>query len=270
MRSAYPCLYILASLLACGPGGNSTTDTGNETTQSTATTSTADTTAEPTTSPTVASTGTTSLSSTSEPGTTGTTGTTSTTSTTSTTGTTGTTSTTDDTGSAVSECNSDADCKLQDDCCVCAGIPDDQNPVSCDLACDQSKCSELGIAKAVCRLGICETERLSCDQTKVVCDSLPPVCPEGQLPTTSPGCWTGKCVPAEFCDVVPDCGACPDGHLCVQNIDLAPNQPTCEPIPPGCGPDPDCACAGDLVCNDPFTLCVEQAGPVIHCECINC
>ena len=33
---------------------------------------------------------------------------------------------------------------------------------------------------------------------------------------------------------------------------------------------PDCACAGDLVCNDPFTLCVEQDGPVLHCECINC
>ena len=32
MRSPYPCLYILASLLACGPGGGTPTTTGDETT----------------------------------------------------------------------------------------------------------------------------------------------------------------------------------------------------------------------------------------------
>ena len=275
MRSPYPCLYILASLIACGPGGGTPTTTGDETTQTPGTTGTAASTStgQPTTT---VDPGTSTTSPATTDVTTGVATTTSVTgeTTTSTTGetTTGTTTgtTTDDTAGPTSECSKDADCKLQEDCCVCNGIPLDLNPVACDMECKQSKCSELGVDQAVCRLGVCETERLSCDQVKVACDALPPACPEGQLPTTTPACWTGKCVPAEFCDVIPDCSFCPDGHLCVQNIAFGPSQPTCEPLPPGCGPDPDCACAGDLVCQDPFTLCVEQDGPVINCECINC
>lgn len=276
MRSPYPCLYILASLIACGPGGGTPTTTGDETTQTpgttTGTTGTAASTStgQPTT--TVDPGTSTTSPATTDATTTGVATTTSVTgeTTTSTTGETTTGTTTDDTAGPISECSKDADCKLQEDCCVCNGIPLDLNPVACDMECKQSKCSELGVDQAVCRLGVCETERLSCDQVKVACDALPPACPEGQLPTTTPACWTGKCVPAEFCDVIPDCSFCPDGHLCVQNIAFGPSQPTCEPLPPGCGPDPDCACAGDLVCQDPFTLCVEQDGPVINCECINC
>lgn len=274
MRSPYPCLYILASLIACGPGGGTPTTTGDETTQTPGTTTgtaASTSTGQPTT--TVDPGTSTTSPATTDATTTGVATTTSVTgeTTTSTTGETTTAgTTTDDTAGPISECSKDADCKLQEDCCVCNGIPLDLNPVACDMECKQSKCSELGVDQAVCRLGVCETERLSCDQVKVACDALPPACPEGQLPTTTPACWTGKCVPAEFCDVVPDCSFCPDGHLCVQNIARGPNQPTCEPLPPGCGPDPDCACAGDLVCQDPFTLCVEQDGPVINCECINC
>lgn len=274
MRSPYPCLYILASLIACGPGGGTPTTTGDETTQTPGTTTgtaASTSTGQPTT--TVDPGTSTTSPATTDATTTGVATTTSVTgeTTTSTTGETTTAgTTTDDTAGPISECSKDADCKLQEDCCVCNGIPLDLNPVACDMECKQSKCSELGVDQAVCRLGVCETERLSCDQVKVACDALPPACPEGQLPTTTPACWTGKCVPAEFCDVIPDCSFCPDGHLCVQNIAFGPSQPTCEPLPPGCGPDPDCACAGDLVCQDPFTLCVEQDGPVLHCECINC
>lgn len=279
MRSSYPCLYIVTLLLACGPGNN-TTDTTSDptgdpgtTTQSPATSTTATTTTgEPTTAPTTTADPSvaTTLPDTTDP-TTGeltTAGTSS--STTTDPGTTTAASTGDDTGTTLAECEKDADCKLHDDCCTCAGIPGDLDPVVCDEECKQSKCSELGVDKAVCRLGVCETERLSCDQIKVACDALPPVCPEGQLPTTTPACWTGKCVPAEFCDVVPDCTFCPDNKLCVVNIAFGPSQATCEPIPAGCSDDPDCACAGDLVCLEPFGFCAEQDGPVIHCECINC
>ena len=275
MRSPYPCLYILASLLACGPGGGTPTTTGDETTQTPGTTTgtTGTTTSTSTGQPTTTvdpGTSTTSPATTDattvDPGTTTSiTGETTSSSTTTTAGT-----TTDDTAGPTSECSKDADCKLQEDCCVCNGIPLDLNPVACDMECKQSKCSELGVDQAVCRLGVCETERLSCDQVKVACDALPPACPEGQLPTTTPACWTGKCVPAEFCDVVPDCTFCPDNKLCVVNIAFGPSQATCEPIPAGCSDDPDCACAGDLVCLEPFGFCAEQDGPVIHCECINC
>lgn len=276
MRSPYPCLYIASLLLACGPGNTtsdptttdaSATQSPASTTAEATTTSTAEPTSnDPSTSPTTTADPSdpttvpgTSSSTTGEPGTT-----------TDEPGTTTAASTGDDTGTPIAECEKDADCKLHDDCCSCDGIPIDLDPVVCDAECKQSRCSELGVDKAVCRLGTCETERLSCNQAVVACDALPPECPEGQLPTTTPACWTGKCVPAEFCDVVPACSFCSQSQLCVQNIAFGPSEVVCEPIPAGCSDDPDCACAGDLVCHEPFTLCVEQPGPVINCECINC
>lgn len=276
---AYPCLYILAAALACGPGPGSSSDTSSTagtdsgtsqnpvTTGDPVTTTSGEPTTTPTPEPTTASTTADPSDATTLPGTSATSDATVIVETTAfeTTGTT----TSDDTGTPVDACEKDADCKLQDDCCVCAGIPNDLDPVPCDGECKQSKCSELGIDQAVCRLGVCETERLSCDQNKVACDALPPDCPEGQLPTTTPACWTGNCVPAELCDVVPDCKSCPAGHLCVQLIAFGPTETRCEPIPPACGDDPDCACAGDA-CPDGFALCTDQPGPAIDCECPNC
>ena len=267
MRSPY--LALLASLVACGPGSNTDTSTGGSTSSADASTgspATTEPTGEPTTNPsepgtasTTSSASTSTTASTGEPGTCTSTSEPGTTSAGSSTG-----------GTVLGQCETDKDCKLQEDCCTCTGVPIDEDPVPCGLDCKQSKCSELGIDAAVCRLGVCETERLQCDQTKVACDSLPPNCPEGQLPTITPACWTGECVPAEYCDVIPDCSFCPQGRLCVKNLDLGPTQPTCEPIPPGCSDDPDCACAGDLVCKDPYNFCSEQQGPVIHCECPVC
>lgn len=260
-------------LLACGPGtAESTTDAGSSsstagsgasssTTATTATTSASTAgTDEPTTTVGTTATATTATGTTGEPDTT-------------TSGGPGSSSTTDpstDTGVGAL-CDSDADCKLADDCCDCSGVPVDADVAVCDLECEQSKCSELGIPKAVCHLGVCTTPRLSCDASKVACDSLPPPCEPGTVAETTPACWSGRCIPAKYCDVLESCELCPEGLVCVQNIGLAPEPGVvCEPLPANCDPAKPCACIGDQVCQDPFGFCTDQPGGDIGCECPNC
>jgi len=254
-------------LLACGPGGGGSSGSTGEASSSTSggPTSTGGT-SGPTTG---AATGTGTDSSTTGTGTTSTTGTSGTS--TSGTATTDETSTSSGTsgGPVEGACVKDADCKLHEDCCVCEGVPVGDNPASCELECKQPLCQEFGIDAAVCRLGACDTERLSCDQTKVVCNGPPPVCAPGTLPETDPDCWTGRCVPAVLCDVIPDCSSCPDGRMCVQYTGEGIFPTVCEPIPPECGGTPSCECAADQVCTGIFTVCSEK-GAVIGCDCPNC
>jgi hypothetical protein len=266
----------LALLLACGPGTGNTESTGSTTPGTTGTTGTPGTATDPTTGttttdPTVTDatgdsvtevtfgstliattmagdTGDTSDTATSDP----------------TTGTTGTT------GDPNNTCVVDADCALHSDCCTCEGVRFDVDVPSCDERCKQTLCSAFGIDAAVCRLGVCETERVRCDQSKVACDQLPPPCPEGQLAETDGVCYTGDCVPARFCDVVTDCADCPADMMCVQKVAFTVESITCEPIPPGCGGIVDCDCVADLVCTDDFQGCFEQGGAVVSCECLNC
>lgn len=267
-------------LFACGPGtAEATTDAASSTTAAGSDASSSGTTA--TTATTSAST-----AGTDEPTTTVGTTATATATATATTATTGepdtttsggpgtsTTTTTDsstDTGVGA-VCESDADCKLADDCCDCFGVPVDADVAVCDMECKQSRCSELGIKMAVCHLGVCTTPRLSCDASKVACDSLPPPCEPGTVAETTPACWSGRCVPAKYCDVVESCEQCPEGLVCVQNIGLAPEPGViCEPLPANCDPAKPCACIGDQVCQDPFGFCTDQPGGDIGCECPNC
>lgn len=173
-------------------------------------------------------------------------------------------------GPGPAECEQDADCKLASDCCLCAAAPLGEDVAACDELCREDRCSELGIDEAVCTFGVCETERLSCDQDKVVCEEAPPVCPPGTLPETSPNCWTGRCVPSPLCDVVPDCGDCGDEQVCVQSFGEGPLPLECKPIPPGCGGSADCACAGDLACTAEFPACNDVGDDAIQCVCLIC
>lgn len=174
------------------------------------------------------------------------------------------------TGAPDPGCGDDSGCKLHNDCCACAGVPVDEEIASCDEDCKQPRCDEYGVDQAICRFGVCTTERLSCDQATVACDAPTPDCPAGHLPEVGGLCWSGRCVPAALCDVVPDCGLCPDGTMCVQNIGRGPvGSPRCEPIPAVCGGVVDCACAGPLVCPDAFSFCALGDG-VVECQCVNC
>ena len=272
MRLTYSTCFAL--LVACGPGGDTSDTSAASTTSVTGTTSTAST-DTPTTSTTSTgfTTAPTVTDATSDPDVTSSstlittaaadTGDTTTTES-ATTGTTATTGTPDD------ACVVDADCALHSDCCTCEGVRLGLDVPSCDERCKQPLCSALGIDAAVCRLGVCETERVSCDQSKVACDQPPPPCPPGQLAETDATCYTGDCVPARFCDVVTACADCPADMMCVQNVAFTVESITCEPIPAACGGVVDCDCVGDLVCTDNFKGCAEQGGAVVNCQCLDC
>ncbi|MBZ5714026.1 hypothetical protein [Nannocystis pusilla] len=165
-------------------------------------------------------------------------------------------------------CVTDEDCKLHDDCCSCYAIPVDQDDAVCDERCDQTQCQQIGIDEAKCVLGQCTTEKVDCS-SDVLCDSLPPDCPPGKLPGVTGGCWSGACVPAVSCDKVPDCNACPDELLCVENQAFV-FEHVCLPMPEACGGEASCGCAEEA-CVQPFGFCGEGAGEVdLACSCPNC
>ncbi len=294
MRLTSSCTLTLALLLfACGGGGNTTDDTGTTpatpgtTEPATTGTGSASTSTDPTTSgpgtasepatstttgdPTTGSTGVTSEPNTSIGPVTATTGDTTTTGEPETTGsTTDASSSTGDTGMSGGDCTVDAECALHSDCCNCYAIPVGQEDGICKKECKQSTCSVLGIDQAVCRFGVCTTEKTNCDGSKVACDALPPDCPPGQVAQVEGVCWSGACVDALSCNVVPECSYCPAGTMCVHKQAQVPTFPTCEPIPAECDGKIDCECAGSFVCTNPFDACSAPGGNEIDCACPAC
>lgn len=267
------CLPLGAALVAAcfSPSGQTTAGTGGPATTTETTTQGAPTTS---TSATATTSGPGTASGTTGPGTT-TTDATSSTGNVSSTDPGTTAGTTGSTGSGTTDapdlgCGDDNDCKLHSDCCTCAGVPVDEQIATCDEDCKQTRCDEYGVDQAICRFGVCTTERLSCDQSKVACNAPAPACPEGQLPAVADLCWSGQCVPAALCDVVPDCSQCPPETVCVQDVGQGPvGWPRCEPIPAVCGGVVSCDCVGPFVCPDEFPVCAPGNG-LVECQCLNC
>ena len=281
-------LVLASTLLACGPGGGS--ETGTETGTATGTStgaSTSGSTSEPTTSPVTTGPATTGPATTGPATTTGEPATSTGEPVTSTTGepvtstgepgtTTGNTSggpgssSDTSTGEPTFEaCLGDEDCALHNDCCDCYGVPVGQVDPSCALQCEEALCDQLGV-QAICRFGVCTTEKLDCDGSKVLCKSLPPVCLDGWLPGVINNCWSGSCSPIRNCNAVPTCDLCPADTMCVQKISKQKSWPACEPIPAGCGGEIDCECAGAAVCTDGFTACNDLDGNQLSCGCPAC
>lgn len=166
-------------------------------------------------------------------------------------------------------CEVDADCMLHDDCCSCYGLPVGPDDPSCELLCDQSMCASIGIDQAVCRFGVCATEKVQCSGD-VQCDAPTPDCPPGTLPGIQGTCWSGACVPVLACDAVPDCSTCPDGTMCVEFVSLKPSV-TCEPIPAACAGPPNCECAGlGVACTNEYTICNDGDQGQVVCVCPTC
>ncbi len=174
-----------------------------------------------------------------------------------------------DTGAPAMACTSDDDCVLFDDCCSCQALHvDDPPPPSCPVECKATACMGYGIGGVHCEQGSCELDALSCNPLLVACDALPPDCDPGFLPSVGRSCWTGDCVPAEVCDVVPDCAACPEDETCIALVAKGPAGFICSPIAPECAGTPSCACLPQ-VCPEMFSACIDGADGV-QCECPNC
>lgn len=174
-------------------------------------------------------------------------------------------------------CEVDADCTLVDDCCSCEPVGPGEEVPTCGMPeCLVTQCTAVGLSdvEVACRFGRCTFIKVDCNPIAVLCKSLPPECPAGQVPSVDvvAQCWTGSCVPAEACDWVPDCSYCDDDEsICVTKLQKG-SYTVCAPKPVDCGDleDIDCRC-GAQVCaaSPPHTLCHDVSDD-IACECELC
>jgi hypothetical protein len=153
------------------------------------------------------------------------------------------------------DCESVADCVLDDDCCHCDAMPELPPGHGCaEPTCDQTVCEEYGIAQPECVAGHCVLPKVDCDASTVDCAAAPPECLGLQVPAVAMGCWTGECVPVSLCNgaVYFNCDECGPDESCVNWAECAGDSctlaSTCQPPPEGCANAPACACGGDAVC----------------------
>jgi hypothetical protein len=170
------------------------------------------------------------------------------------------------------ECMVDADCMLVEDCCTCDAIPLGDAPPACgNVACEQSTCAAEGIdpPQAQCTFGHCELVPMDCNPLFVACDTPPPPCPPGTLPSVAGDCWSGLCVPTEDCNVVPACADCAPDETCVLTGTQVGAYYSCFPTNDACAGGPDCGCMAE-VCEAPY-VCGEGVGEApLECYCPVC
>ena len=175
-------------------------------------------------------------------------------------------------GGVKPECTTEKDCKIFTDCCACEGVPSGAMPPSCRLACKQNQCASLGLAapQAACIAGRC-VAGFECDSSKVLCKSVPPTCPAGQVPLVQGSCWQGACVAANECASVKDCSACTGGLICAEFVQRGGPAVHCYDVPKECNGNYGCSCAGAGVCSGPGLTCGDLSGLMgIACSCSAC
>jgi hypothetical protein len=163
-------------------------------------------------------------------------------------------------------CTVDRDCQLVNDCCACGAVNVEE-----EVMCNEPPCFAPACGSAeptpVCEGGECTIE-WACNEMLVACDALPPDCPEGRLPSIAGDCYTGDCVDAGLCDVVPDCSYCGDGEACVTHQSFLGPALSCVPLPAECNGVATCACLPDACAAD-SEVCVDGDGGV-SCSCPAC
>ena len=161
-----------------------------------------------------------------------------------------------------SECDTDQDCQIVNDCCTCAALPKSDAKPSCSAVCVQSACQARGLAaaNAQCVANRCVFD-VSCDGAGVTCEAPTPSCPSGQVPSVSGSCW-GPCIAAHDCRAVSNCDDCSASQICVNN-ELRIRSTHCVEAAGSCARHPTCDCANacDFQCSD-------EDG--ISCFCITC
>jgi hypothetical protein len=170
------------------------------------------------------------------------------------------------------DCDTVADCRLNDDCCTCSAYGKTSQPLDCSIkTCEETACQTLSKIphELTCYHGHCEFAKLDCDPAHVTCSEEPPVCTDLFVPSVVDGCW-GPCTLLVACKDVPYEGAdCPDGYAktywwtCMSNPCSGGYQ-ACVKIPPMCGETPRCDCGLAETCAargfacEPGTTSIKQ------------
>jgi hypothetical protein len=171
--------------------------------------------------------------------------------------------------SAVAECEKDGDCALLDDCCSCMPLAPGEKAPDCGTdECFVSACGSKGVSAVTCAAGQCVLVT-DCDDSKVLCESLPPSCPEGEVPTVGGACWSGQCIKASYCPLVSSCDACDKADACVVHVTQMGQQTHCVEVPDVCKGHVGCACLGAAVCTPPWDFCSETSTQ-LDCGCPSC
>lgn len=176
-------------------------------------------------------------------------------------------------GGGAAQCTDAAGCTLHSDCCTCQALGPGETVQECPVDCIVDMCTSLGVTQAnvACAAGSC-VAGIPCAST-TICNSKPPVCDPGKVPSIKDNCW-GPCVPATECAGVSGCSDC-TGPLqtCVTIETQTGDGPEshCVSIPKGCEGNPTCECMGDSVCASPFDTCTDFSGQKgMLCSCPNC
>ncbi|MCC6215887.1 MAG: hypothetical protein IT376_13565 [Polyangiaceae bacterium] len=109
---------------------------------------------------------------------------------------------------------------------------------------------------------------VDCDPSTVRCRAMTPVCPAGEVPSVSDGCW-GSCVPILSCATVEDCGDC-GGYWCAEYRSWV-TEYRCVAPAIECSALA-CSCLEPYFCGGGFEGCsIPAVGPArVACECLDC
>lgn len=115
--------------------------------------------------------------------------------------------------------------------------------------------------------------RPECDGSLVICKSVPPTCPKGEVPVVAGNCWAGHCVKATLCRTVLDCSVCTaDNVVCAEDVGRLQRAARCVEVPSLCATDRTCKCLASSVCTSPsFSACGGPTpGGGFQCTCPTC
>ena len=169
------------------------------------------------------------------------------------------------------ECESPADCVIDDDCCHCFAYAELPATHECELdgICEATECVEMfsGLApELACVDGNCRFAKIDCDPAHAACDAPPPECRPGTLAAVVDGCW-GPCIRNHLCSGFLYPGAtCPADTFELRWSECAGDAcgsaTACEPIPEACGGEPSCACGIEAICAEYDYACHDDTtGP---------
>jgi hypothetical protein len=168
------------------------------------------------------------------------------------------------------ECETAEDCTLFSDCCACVAQPRSEAvPSSCGDICAETRCRLNAIDSAICFAGQCIVGTAhNCSPLFADCDTPPPECPEGYLPSVAnTSCWTGTCVPAELCGNRPDCSSCADDEVCFRGFNDVHGPPYyCMPRPSTCEGEATCECARHYCDALGFSYCAQADDGLMQCS----